>query len=150
MIWSRKYLAGFCLLPLAAAAVESPVRGQESPPMLKPRPGVSGESYHAKLIEGWDVLVSVGFLQRQPELAAQTLRLLDAQLYQVTRVLPAEVVAKLRRIRIWVEEDRPHPPHPSCMAYHPDENWLREHGVDPRKARCIEIANVRNFLKWSH
>ncbi len=35
------------------------------------------------------------------------------------------------------------------MAYHPDADWLREHGMNPEKARCVEIANAENFLKWT-
>ena len=35
------------------------------------------------------------------------------------------------------------------MAYHPNPEWLSEHGVSPEKAKCIELANVSNFLKWS-
>jgi hypothetical protein len=35
------------------------------------------------------------------------------------------------------------------MAHHPDAGWLREHGMDPDKARCVEVANARNFLKWT-
>jgi hypothetical protein len=26
---------------------------------------------------------------------------------------------------------------------------LRDHGKDPDKARCVELANARNFLKWT-
>ena len=35
------------------------------------------------------------------------------------------------------------------MAYHPDPGWLREHGMNPEKARCVEVANARNFLNWT-
>ena len=102
--------------------------------------------YETRRIEGWEVLVNKGLLQGQPDLAEQTLKLLGFQLYQITRVVPAEALGQLRTIRIWVEEDEPHHP---CMAYHPDPKWLREHGMDTKKARCVEIANVRRFLEWT-
>ena len=35
------------------------------------------------------------------------------------------------------------------MTYHPDAEWLRDHGKNPEKARCVELANARNFLKWT-
>ena len=35
------------------------------------------------------------------------------------------------------------------MTYHPDAGWLRDHGVNPEKASCVELANVRNFLEWT-
>src|SRR5690606_4277430 len=68
------------------------------------------------------------------------------QLYQIGRRLPSKAVGKLRRIRIWVEEDESNHP---CMAYHPDARWLREHGMNPEKAGCVEVANARNFLAWT-
>ncbi len=102
--------------------------------------------YQTRQIEGWAVLVNNGFLKGEPELADRTLRLLAFQLYQITRVVPQDALSKLKRIRIWVEEKEPDPP---CMTYHPDPNWLREHGKDPEKARCVEVANARNFLAWT-
>ena len=35
------------------------------------------------------------------------------------------------------------------MAYHPSPEWLTEHGMNPDKGRCVEIANARNFLTWT-
>ena len=35
------------------------------------------------------------------------------------------------------------------MAYHPDAEWLREHGTNPAMAGGIELANARNFLDWT-
>ncbi len=104
------------------------------------------KGYQTRRIEGWQVWVNGGFLAVQSELAERTLELLGHQLYQVTRVVPPVALSKLRTIRIWVEEDEPHHP---CMAYHPDPDWLREHGMDPRKARCVELANARTFLDWT-
>jgi hypothetical protein len=104
------------------------------------------DRYEIQTVEGWTVLVHLGFLNDQPELAGRTLTLLRQQLAQVERRLPAGAVEKLRRVRIWVEEQEPHHP---CMAYHPDAGWLRAHGMNPEKAGCVEIANARNFLAWT-
>ena len=104
------------------------------------------DRYEVRQVEGWSVLVNKGLLAGQPDLAERTLTLLRDQLYRVTRVVPAEAVEALRKVRIWVEEDEPHHP---CMAYHPDAGWLREHGMNPEKARCVEVANARNFLDWT-
>ena len=60
--------------------------------------------------------------------------------------MPIHAVEKLRKVVIWVEESEPHHP---CMAYHPDAAWLRDHDMNPEKARCVEIANARNFLSWT-
>ena len=102
--------------------------------------------YEARQVEGWTVLVNRGFLEGAPELADRTLTLLRDQLYQVGRRVPGRALKTLRTIRIWVEEREPHHP---CMAYHPDAGWLAEHGMNPEKARCVEVANARTFLTWT-
>lgn len=101
--------------------------------------------YERRTIEGWTILINKEFLARQAELADQTLALLTDQLHQIAQRLPSEPLKKLRSVRIWVEETSHNP----GMTYHPDAEWLREHGLNPDKARCVELANARNFLKWS-
>ena len=104
-------------------------------------------AYQVRKIEGWTVLVNKRFLKSRPDVAEQTLALLRFQLFQIVRRLPAKAVTKLRKVRIWVEENEPRPP---CMAYHPgDARWLREHGKNPEKADGAEIGNAGNFLKWT-
>lgn len=119
---------------------------QDSAAMSKTRVKVASEDYEPSKIEGWTVLVNREFLRRRSTLAEQTLTLLRHQLYQIVRRLPKAAVTKLRRTRIWVEEDEPNT---TCMAYHPNAAWLVEHGVNPAKHKCIEVANARNFLKWT-
>ncbi len=102
--------------------------------------------YQVRQIEGWQVLVNRRFVDQHSGLCDQTLALLRRQLYQIGRQVPQPALGKLRTIRIWVEEAEPHHP---CMAYHPDPGWLRAHGMNPDKARCVEVANARNFLSWT-
>ena len=102
--------------------------------------------YEAREIDGWRVYLNKKFEHDEPELCAQTLTLLKHQLYQITRMVPAQAVEKLRKIAVWVELSEPHHP---CMCYHPDPGWLREHDMNPDKAHCVEVANARNFLIWT-
>jgi hypothetical protein len=102
--------------------------------------------YEPRNVEGWTVLVNKGLLADQPELADRSLTLLKFQLYQVARRLPPASVEKLKRIKFWLEENEPHHP---CMTYHPDPGWLKSHGMNPDKAKCVEISNARNFLAWT-
>jgi hypothetical protein len=102
--------------------------------------------YEVRQLRGWRVLVHQDLLQREPALCAQTLELLDHHLYDIVRHVPAAALDKLRQIAIWVELDEPHH---KCMAFHPDAGWLREHDMNPEKAGGIEIANARNFLRWT-
>jgi hypothetical protein len=132
------------VIVLAALLVVGLRRGDsaaEEPSKFEPT-----KNYEPRQVEGWDVLVNRKFLADQPELADRTLTLLRFQLYQVARRLPAEAGEKVRKVRIWVEEDEPHHP---CMAYHPDAGWLRRHDMNPDKARCVEIADARKFLAWT-
>jgi hypothetical protein len=105
------------------------------------------EAYAAETIEGWTVLVNGSFRRGNEQLLTDTLALLRQQLYLIVRNLPPRAVDKLRQIKIWVEEAEPHHP---CMCYHPDPGWLREHDMNPDKARSVELANARNFLTWTH
>ncbi len=132
----RCLAAGWLALSAVAAwAAEPPPAGFEPT-----------EHYARRSIEGWRVLVNQKFLDAQPEIARRTLRLLRFQLFQIDRKVPHEAVNKLRKITIWVEQAEPHHP---CMAYHPDAGWLREHGMNPDKARCVEVANAENFWNWT-
>ncbi len=101
--------------------------------------------YAPQEVRGWKILVNRGLADQKP-LFSDVQALLDHQLYQITRVIPAGALAKLRKTAIWLEEKEPHHP---CMCYHPDIGWLREHEMNPDKARCVEVANAENFLKWT-
>jgi hypothetical protein len=103
------------------------------------------DQYETKKIEGWTVLVEKKFLASQSVLATRVLAQLRSKLAQIRRRLPAGPLSKLRQIRIWVEEQEPHHP---CMVYHPNVEWLEEHGMNPDKANCVEISNARKFLEW--
>lgn len=128
-------LSALCIawgLAAAAAAAE---------PKFEP-----SENYAARPLEGWTIRLNKRFEETEPELCAETWTLLRFQLLQVVRVVPAPAVEKLRTIPIWVERVEPHHP---CMCYHPDPGWLRDHDMNPEKARGVEIANAKNFLAWT-
>jgi hypothetical protein len=141
-----KSLAYALALALLMAPLSGQVRSQDSGPMSKTRTKTSSATYETRQIEGWTVLVNEEFLRRRSTLAEQTLTLLRFQLYQIVRRLPKAAVSKLRKVRIWVEENEPNTP---CMAYHPDAGWLEQHGVNSEKQKCVELANARNFLDWT-
>jgi hypothetical protein len=105
------------------------------------------DRYQERLLEGWRILVHKRLLApEQKPLCDQVLKQLGHQLYGITRVVPTEALARLRKIPIWVE--LAHPRH-SCMCYHPSADWLRGHQMNPQKAGAVEIANARNFLTWT-
>ncbi|GAC1448847.1 MAG: metallopeptidase [Isosphaeraceae bacterium] len=137
---TRRRLARLVLMGFAFWQAAGP-RGDEAASVHE-----RTDRYEERTVQGWPVLVNKGFLADRAELAGETLELLSDQLYQVGRMLPNRALKRLRTVRIWVEEKEPHHP---CMAYHPDPGWLRDHGMNPEKARGVEVANARNFLRWT-
>lgn len=135
-------------LPLIVALVSVLVMVARSASATGPRPALFAptDQYETRKIEGWTVLVNKRLIKEHPELADQALTLLQHQLYQVIRKVPAAPVEKLRTIRFWVEEAESVP---RCTAYHPNPQWLRENGKNPDKAHSIEIGNVHHFLEWT-
>lgn len=133
-------------LPLALAVSCALADEPPSGPAVAP-PWAPTSAYRSRLVEGWNVLVLEAFERDDPARAADVLHLLGCQLALVARNVPAEPLAQLREVTIWVERDEPHHP---CMAYHPDPGWLRNHGMNPEKAGCVEIADAKNFLDWCH
>jgi hypothetical protein len=106
------------------------------------------DRYVEKRVEGWKVLVhQVLLTPEHRDLCDETIKLLGDHLYRIPRVVPEPALAKLRHIPIWLE--LAHPKHP-CMCYHESADWLRENGMNPQKAGAVEIANAKNFLKWTH
>jgi hypothetical protein len=137
-----KRCAVVLLAALAADGLVSPGHSETPKPAYEPN-----DRYETREMEGWKVLIDKRLLaDEQRELRERTLRILGDQLFQLTRVVPEPALGKLRKITIWVELNEPHHP---CMAYHPDAGWLREHGMNPDKARCVELANARNFNSWT-
>jgi hypothetical protein len=126
--------------------LKAELKCSDDDPKAQKSPFEPTDQYAVRDVEGWKVNLNGRFEYEKPELCAETLALLRVQLYQITRMVPAPAVEKLRKIAIWVELEEPHHP---CMCYHPDVGWLSEHDMNPDKARCVEVANARNFLTWT-
>ena len=126
-----------CLLFLLAGGFAQP----QDPPPYTPT-----EDYEVHSIKGWTVLVNPAIGKEDPQLKTDTLALLDNQLYQIARVIPAPALANLRTIEIWVELEMPKT---ACMCYHVSKDWLGPNGYNPRKEGTVEIGNARAFLEWT-
>ncbi|MBE0535222.1 MAG: hypothetical protein IH624_06085 [Phycisphaerae bacterium] len=102
--------------------------------------------YAAREILGWRVLVNKQLTEEHPELAAEVLKLLENQLYQITRVVPEAALPHLKKHAFWVEyKDKNFP----CMCYHPSAQWLTKNGYNPEKATGVEICGAEKFLSWT-
>ncbi len=94
-------------------------------------------------VRGWRVQVSRGLLEADGQGTEQALALLDRQLAEIERVVPAAAVARLREVPLYFSPE--YPGVSPRAEYHPDAGWLREHGRDPGLARAVEFTNVRIF-----
>jgi len=103
------------------------------------------DAYDQQKIEGWLVRVNKRLIAEHRDLADKSVELLKFQLYQITRMVPAPALEKIRTVPIWLEQ---HDPLVTCMCYHPNPEWVTRHGLNPAKARCVEIGNARRFLDW--
>ena len=87
--------------------------------------------------------ISRELLATNAEATSLALKLLTAQLEGIVRVVPPAAVAQLRKVSLWVSPE--YPGVEPRAEYHPDANWLREHGRDPVKAKGVEFTNIRIF-----
>lgn len=119
--------------------------GAESKPEAQVAPDAAPEfiKHQTQTIEGWRVEVDERLLEGpQAELGQLGLRILANKLFEITQIVPADRVAKLRQIPIYVDYDHPL----NNMQYHPDEGWLRSNGYDPVLTRAVHIPRVQQLI----
>jgi hypothetical protein len=149
-------VAALALFPARAPAADehpatqpSKIAGSEllhaSGDAQSPRTFDPTDAYDVAKVEGWVVRVNKRLVADHAEQAHQAAELLKFQLYQITRMVPAPALEKIRTVPIWLEFEDPLVP---CMCYHPNPDWVTSHGLNPEKARCVEIGNARRFLEW--
>lgn len=100
------------------------------------------DSYARMDIAGWEVLVS-GRYAGHDDLRGQVLDEVRCQLHRARLIVPADPLQKLQQVKIFIEYDYPH-----RTQYHPNKQWLIEHGYIPEKTGTVEVANAKNLLSW--
>lgn len=116
----------------------------DDPP--KPKAFVPTSAYTTQSVQGWTVHINKQLRADKKELGDRALKLLDEKLAEIVATIPEPALARLREIPIWLGVDDGHAP---CAEYHPNQAWLRLHGYNPDKAKCVEIGNAARFLEWS-
>ncbi len=125
-------LALFCFF---TALLSVPLAAEDGPRFYDPV---------ERQVEGWTVAIEPRLLKaKHQELGAQALSALANHLQRIQYILPADRVASLKRLRIWIELDNPRL---ANMQYHPDRNWLIAHGHDPRLAGHVHIPRAGQLL----
>ncbi len=102
------------------------------------------KTYVQEKIEGFPIMVDPRFA-KETKLRKAVLKELASQLYLVTRMVPAQALAKVRQVRIFVQRRSPN----TCAAYHPSRRWLTNHKRNPDLTQCVELGNPRAFLSWT-
>lgn len=97
-----------------------------------------------KQIEGWTIAVDPTLLSEENEdESALIFEALANHLQRVKYIVPADRLAQLRKLRIWIELDNPKL---GNMQYHPDRGWLLANGHDPRLVKHVHIPRARQLL----
>lgn len=107
---------------------------------------VPSSQYTERQVAGWNVHVNRELLEARAELGTRALALLDTKLTEISKLVPQSALAALQSVPIWLGVDDHEKPN---AVYHPNPQWLKEHGFNPDKARCVEIPNAAIFIEWS-
>jgi hypothetical protein len=79
-------------------------------------------------------------------LGKRALKLLEARLIAIATVVPEKSLAKLRAITIELDKNYGDL---RAMQYHPDADWLKQHGYSEKLVKCVHIPEVEDFLSPS-
>ena len=129
--------------PYMTESLEPPVKILKAYRKDQDKAANTGIQRETKDMSGWTVKISRDLLATNAEAASLALKLLAAQLEGIVRVAPPAAVAELRKVSLWISPEYPNTP--PRAEYHPDPNWLREHGRDPAMAKGVEFTNIRIF-----
>ncbi|MCA9053448.1 MAG: metallopeptidase [Planctomycetaceae bacterium] len=95
-------------------------------------------------IEGWTVFVDPALVKgAYREEGERALTMLANHLQRIKILVPAEPLARLQQVELWIEHDHPRL---KAMQYHPSEKWLIDNGHDPRLARKVHITQARQLF----
>ena len=103
----------------------------------------AGGERESKTIAGWTVNIRRELLAGEVRDTTRALELLQEQLEEIVRVVPAGAVAELQKVPLWISPE--YPKIQPRAEYHPDAGWLRDNGRDPVMAKGVEFTKVRVF-----
>ena len=95
-------------------------------------------------IEGWKVHVDPALLEGEHRVeGAKALVMLANHLQRIKILVPAEPLAKMQTLEIWIEHNHPLL---RAMQYHPSREWLLANRHDPRLTRKVHIPQARELF----
>jgi len=124
--------------------------------VARPLPGAAKlyeptTDYTVKTMAGWQVYVHKALLPEGEHAAtgvAAMKNLTDAML-RIKTWIPAGPLAKLLKVRIWLDLDSTHGSYggTSAYQYHPGLDWLVDMDFNPDKHKCVEFGNAESLAK---
>jgi hypothetical protein len=127
---------------VAAAALLAVASATSSPAGAEAK--VIRVEHQVREIEGWKVHVDVSLLEGEhKETGDLALRIMEERLHQISLRLPAEPVARMREVPIYLDRN-----HPLGNAhYHPEPDWLEKHGYDPAMGKAVQITHAASLIR---
>lgn len=128
---------------LRLCAEDTPSTAQPAGESAASRSDAEVAGHQTLILEGWVIHVSDELREHETQATDEALRLLEAQLKEVVRVIPSEPLGELRQVQIWLS-----PVPEGCRPtgeYHPDSGWLKENHRDPAMAKAIQFTNIPQF-----
>lgn len=97
-----------------------------------------------KQIEGWTVHIEPSLIDGEHAAEGErALTMLASHLQRVAILVPAETLAQLRKVEIWIEHDHPRL---KGKQYHGSLAWVTGHGYDPRLAKKVHIPRAAALI----
>jgi hypothetical protein len=126
MYHSMKFLTFFIATAVTAATSHA-------------KPEIHRIAHETREVEGWTVHVDPELLEGEhKETGDLALRILGQRLHEIVLKLPAEPVAKLKEVPVYL--DRAHPL--GNAHYHPSGDWLERHGYDPVMEKSVHFTGA--------
>lgn len=101
-------------------------------------------THELRQIEGWNVHVDTSLLEDDYKKTGElAIRILGERLHQISLLLPATPVAKMREVPIYL--DRAHPL--GNAHYHPNAGWLEDYGYDPVMAKAVHFTGAASLIR---
>ncbi len=127
------------VLTLVLMAAGAPVKAKDPAPRF-PEMQVVG-------IEGWTVHVERSLLDGEhKDLGMRSIGMLQNHLQRIAICVAEPQLAKMRKLEIWLE----HHHELAGMQYHPDLDWLKEKGYDPRLVKKVHLPRAEELLSRKH
>ena len=103
----------------------------------------TGRTFVKSNYEGWNVFVNKDVLKNKNWPKAKIL--ITYQLMKLKVKLNDSVIKAMQKIPIYVDIKQEKK---GGAEYHPSKAWLVANGFSPKKARCVEISGIAEFIEY--